>query len=273
MTAFGSREHTSGRNCPHDAQAQDAARVRRRVPVATRRPAVPGATVPAAAPVDARGTGIRADVVGHRFRWISRIPVPAPLMDIPMHIIQVPGIRQLASHNCCPIGRIDTVNTIILQCLMCPRCGGIAITEIIIRFITRKRTTCAGSGKVFPFPSSRQSIPFGIEITIDWFSRIIRSCHGYRISGIRVIAPRETVLQRQQVRKQHRLIPGVTLHRIIRSRADCLDAGIIRQCPLNGLKIRPHLTRNLCFHHHDAFRQNVRELRPFLLPSTGFHTR
>ena len=59
--APGSREHTSGRIYPHDAQAQVVVRERRSEPEAIRRPAAPGDIVPTAAPEDAVGTGTRAD--------------------------------------------------------------------------------------------------------------------------------------------------------------------------------------------------------------------
>src|SRR5271168_4638617 len=78
-----------------DAEAQAVAPVPRRAPGPARRPAVPRVADPAPAPVHpARGVR-EIERVGaeRRLVVIGFVPVPAPLPDIAVQVVQAKGIR------------------------------------------------------------------------------------------------------------------------------------------------------------------------------------
>ncbi len=71
-------------------------------PLRRRRPGVAGPEVPAAAAVHpVRGLKGASGVVHRRtLVVIGRVPVRAPLPDVPVHVVQPPGVRIVAAHRC-----------------------------------------------------------------------------------------------------------------------------------------------------------------------------
>src|SRR5437773_1005842 len=90
------------------ADAQEAAPILRRVPVPARRPDVAGAAVPApAAEHPGRGLEGTSWVVDGRLTIISAVePVPAPIANVAVHIVQAPGVRCLLTHRMSPPFRV-----------------------------------------------------------------------------------------------------------------------------------------------------------------------
>ena len=88
----GTAEHTKAKVVAPD---------HRRVPVAARRTAVPGAEVPAAAPDHPVRAQRRAGWICRRTARILAVPILAPLPDVTVHVIQSPAIRFLLANRVC----------------------------------------------------------------------------------------------------------------------------------------------------------------------------
>ena len=89
---------------PHEAEA-DATVVRagRAITVAATRTNVPRVDAPISAPGHSVRARCRATVVGLPRARITPVPIPAPLIHIPMHILQPPWVGRLAPHRFCLI--------------------------------------------------------------------------------------------------------------------------------------------------------------------------
>ncbi len=115
-----------------------------RVVVPKRRPAVPGNAAPAAAPKDTVRACRGSPGISHGARRIIPVPVPAPLPDVPVHVVQSPVIGlQLPDR----MGRTFRIRTI-------PRILG-EFAFIVSKTVSRIRTS---PRRIFPLGFRGQAV-------------------------------------------------------------------------------------------------------------------
>src|SRR5438477_397974 len=100
-----------------DPEAQVVEPDHRREAEPARGPDVAGHIVPAPAPDHPAGSPVRAQGINIRRPVIITlvVPIPAPLPDVPVHVVQPEGIGTPASHSARPPFRIGRVARMIPQ--------------------------------------------------------------------------------------------------------------------------------------------------------------
>ena len=88
-------ERRTGSGSSHQAEADGLGATARRSVDAPSHAAITGAVAITPASNDPHGARTRATRVGHRTAGIGPIPVRYPLPDVPVHVVQTPGVRPL----------------------------------------------------------------------------------------------------------------------------------------------------------------------------------
>ena len=116
---------------------------------------------------------------------INTILVPSPIVNVPAHVVQAPGVRSLLSYRMRRTVRIPTVPADLVQIGVVAM--GIGYRPAIAIAGMERRVFTPGPDRVLPLRLRRQTIPLAIL-------RLVIACvKRYGITGVRAAAAIEII--------------------------------------------------------------------------------